>query len=86
MLARREEELSEGEEQQSRPVPAALFSHGMAVINLDTWLLGGISNNVCACALVCVYAGMQEPFISEDISPPSYCMLPLRWLFALVSE
>ena len=57
---RREEELSGGEEQQSRPVPDPLFSRGMAVINLDTWLLGGISDNVCVCArgrvCVCVRA------------------------------
>ena len=87
---RREEELSGGEEQQSRPVPDPLFSRGMAVINLDTWLLGGISDNVCECVCVytwaCVCACVHRPFISDDISPPSYCMLPLRWLFALVSE
>lgn len=78
----REEELSGGEEQQSRPLPAALLSRGLPVINLDTWLLGGIDDNVCVRVCVCVH----RPFISDDISPPSYCMLPLRWLFALVSE
>ena len=87
---RGEEELSGEEEHQSRPVPDPLFSRGTAVINLDTWLLGGISVNVCVCVCVCVSvcvcARARWPFISDDISPPSYCMLPLRWLFALVSE
>ena len=51
---RGEEELSGEEEHQSRPVPDPLFSRGTAVINLDTWLLGGISVNVCVCVCVCV--------------------------------
>lgn len=58
-------------------MPDPLFSHRMAVINLGTWLLGDIS----ACVCVCVH----KPFISDDISQPTYCMLPLGWLFALVS-
>lgn len=47
-----EEELSGEEEHQSRPVPDPLFSRGTAVINLDTWLLGGISVNLCVCVRV----------------------------------
>lgn len=66
-----------GKQYRGSWVPDPLFSHRMAVINLGTWLLGDIS--VC----VCVY--VHKPFISDDISQPTYCTLPLGWLFALVS-
>ena len=76
---RREEELSGGEEQQSRPVPDPLFSRGMAVINLDTWLLGGISDNVCECvcvytwACVCVRACTGLLSVMTFPRPPTVC-------------
>lgn len=41
--------LRAGQQPYSRPVSDPLFSHGMAVINLDTSLLGGLSD-MCVCA------------------------------------